>query len=95
MNRVSACLVLATTIVLAQAACAEPIEIGSRLEIQDEAGKPIPGFALEDCPVIFGDHLDRVIPWKDGKDLAALSGKTVRLRVELKDADLYSFQFRK
>ncbi len=66
-----------------------------RIEIQDETGKAIPGFAMEDCPIIFGDHLDRVIPWKEGKDLAALSGKPVRLRVELKDADLYSFQFGK
>jgi hypothetical protein len=32
--------------------------------------------------------------WKSGTDVSQLAGKPVRLRFELKDADLYSFQFR-
>ena len=64
-----------------------------RVEIQDAAGKPIPGFTLADCDDQFGDHLDRVISWKAKADVRRLSGKTVRLRFELKDADLYAIQF--
>ena len=64
-----------------------------RVEIQDAAGKPIPGFALKDCPEIFGDILDRVVTWKSAHRLDSLAGKPVRLLFELKDADLYSFQF--
>lgn len=64
-----------------------------RIEIQDEQGKPIPGFALDDCSEIFGDALDRVVPWKDPAALKPLAGKQVRLRFELRDADLYAFQF--
>lgn len=64
-----------------------------RIEIQDAAGKPLPGFALGDGPEIFGDALDRVAPWKQGRLLKQLSGKPVRLRFELRDADLYAFQF--
>ena len=30
-----------------------------RVEIQDSDGKPIPGFALDDCPETFGDQSDR------------------------------------
>ncbi len=62
-----------------------------RLELQDLNGRAIPGRALADCPVIFGDHIDYAVAWKAG--LRELSGKPVRLRVELKDADLFAFQF--
>lgn len=43
---------------------------------------------------IFGDALDRVVTWKDRDNLRALAGKQVRLRFAMKDADLYSMQFR-
>ena len=71
--------------------------IGSiQVEIQDAVGNPIDEFALPDCPEIYGDELDRVVTWKDGRDLNAahLAGKLIRLRFVMKDADLYSFQFR-
>ncbi len=66
---------------------------GVRVELQDSGGVPIPGYTLDDCPVVFGDTVDRIVTWKDGADLARLSGQPVRLRFELKDADLYAFQF--
>ena len=65
-----------------------------RVEIQDTSGRPLPGFGLDDCPEIFGDTIDRTVQWHDGSDVSALAGQTVRLRFALKDADLYSFQFR-
>jgi hypothetical protein len=64
-----------------------------RVEIQDRGGKPHQGFSLEDCPALFGDTLERVVRWKDGADVGSLAGKPVRLRFELKNADLYSFRF--
>lgn len=64
-----------------------------RVEIQDKAGTPIPGFSLDDCPDTFGDAVDRVVTWKSGSDVSKLAGQTVRLRIKLKDADLYSFRF--
>ena len=66
---------------------------GIRVELQDAAGKPLPGFTLEDCSPIFGDTLDRVVTWKDGSDASKPASKPVRLRFEMKDADLYSFRF--
>jgi len=63
-----------------------------RVEIQDVAGLPIKGFALSDCEELFGDAHDRTVTWKGG-DVGHLAGKPVRLRFELKDADLFSFQF--
>ncbi|MCB1078765.1 MAG: hypothetical protein KDM64_13175 [Verrucomicrobiae bacterium] len=66
---------------------------GIRVEIQDESGKPLPGFALDDCPEVFGDSLERTVAWKSGADLSALAGKTVRLRFALRDADLFAYRF--
>lgn len=60
-----------------------------QVEIQDLQGRPIPGFEL--TGEIYGDQIDGVIAW--GTDLRRLVGSPVRLRVGLKDADLYSFRF--
>ena len=65
-----------------------------KVEILDDTGTPIPGFALEDCPPIFGDSIDREVFWNNGSDVSTLNGKPVSLRFILRDADLYSFQFK-
>ena len=66
-----------------------------RIEVQDEAGRPIPGFALADAPELYGDSLEQSALWKDGSNLKQLAGKTVRLRFVLKDADLYAIRFQR
>jgi hypothetical protein len=66
-----------------------------RIEVLDVAAEPIAGYTLDESPEIFGDDLARVVAWKDGKDLAALSGTPIRLRFVMNDADVYAFQFRK
>ena len=72
-----------------------------RLEIQDAHGNPLPGFALEESPVIWGDKIERTVSWErshpkatSDKPLARIAGKPVRLRFVMKDADLYSLRFR-
>lgn len=64
-----------------------------RVEIQDGEGKPLPGFALADCPPIFGDTIERVIAWSGGRTPRDLAGQAVRLRFVLQDADVYAFRF--
>lgn len=64
-----------------------------RVEIQDEAGTPLAGFSLADCPEMFGDTVGRCVTWQGAAELAEIAGKPVRLLFELKDADLYSFRF--
>lgn len=63
------------------------------VEIQDEAGNPIPGFELENAVPIFGDTIDRKVSWKNGWNTSTLQGIPVRLKFVMKDADLYSFIF--
>lgn len=66
---------------------------GVRVEIQNADGGVVPGFSLEECGELFGDTLKRAVHWNEGKDVSALTGRTVRLRFALKDADVYSFRF--
>ena len=66
-----------------------------RVEIQDALGKALSGYAMNDCAEIYGDHLDRAVTWGGKADVAKLAGKPVRLRIAMKDADLYSLQFQK
>ena len=66
---------------------------GLRVEIQDAGGKPVEGFALDNCPEIIGDQVERVVAWTSS-DVGSLAGKPVRLRFVMKDADLYAIRFR-
>jgi hypothetical protein len=65
-----------------------------RVELQDAAGKPIEGFTLADCQEQIGNEIARVVRWKGTSDVAALAERPVRLRLALKDADVFSFRFR-
>jgi hypothetical protein len=64
-----------------------------RVQIEGVDGTPWPGFAYADCEEIFGDAVDRTVVWRNGATFAALSGQPVRLRVALREADLYAFKF--
>ncbi len=65
-----------------------------RFELQDENGVAIPGHTLEDSQTIIGNELSRIVIWKGSGDLQNLISKTVRLRIQMKDADLFSLRFR-
>ncbi|GAA5221869.1 hypothetical protein [Membranihabitans marinus] len=65
------------------------------IEIQDENGSPISGFEMEDCQEIIGNEISRIVSWKNSTDVSALVGKTIRLKISMKDADLYALKFNK
>jgi hypothetical protein len=67
---------------------------GIRVEIQDQDGKPVVGHELESCREQIGNEIERTVSWNTGHDLADLAGKPVRLRLAMKDANLYSLRFR-
>jgi hypothetical protein len=64
-----------------------------RVELQGLDGKALAGFALSDCAELFGDSVDRKVTWTSGSELVRLAGQPVRLRFEMRDADVFSFQF--
>ncbi len=63
-----------------------------KVEVLDAAGEPVPGFTLAEAPELFGDELDAVYRWKNGRRLAELRGRPIRLRFVLKDADLFAIR---
>ncbi len=63
------------------------------VEIEDADGRQMPGFTISDCEEIGGNFIDQRVYWKGRSDVSALAGKPVRLRINLKRAKLYAFQF--
>ena len=47
--------------------------------------------AIGDDNPLYGDELDAPVSWKGG-DLATLAGRPLRLRIALKDADLFALR---
>jgi hypothetical protein len=69
--------------------------IGSvKVELQDGNNQPINGFALADCDEIVGDEIARNVTWRGSPDVTSLAGRPIRVRFVMKDADLFSLQFR-
>ena len=71
---------------------AEPCEV--RVELLDGRQTIVPGHALADADAVTTTGTDQVISWKGGSDLAALTGKPIRLKIYFKNAKLYAFQFK-
>ena len=59
-----------------------------RIAMLDENGNTIDGY---DSGRIFGNSTDRSVDFE--KPLSDLSGKTLRMKISMRDADLYSFAF--
>ncbi len=68
---------------------------GGRLRIgfREVDGDNIAGFSLNDCDIQYGDEHERIVSWQGRREVGVLRGRPVRMAIELKDADLYSFVF--
>jgi hypothetical protein len=64
-----------------------------RVAILDSDGTAMPGFGLHDADELYGDTTSQSVSWTSNSDVSGLAGKPVRLRFQLTDGDLYSFQF--
>lgn len=62
-----------------------------RIEVQDLAGQPIDGFSAKECRPLIEDEIAATVRWS--KSLSELKGRPVQLKIELKQADIYSLQF--
>lgn len=66
---------------------------GIKVQIESPDGAPVEGFTFADCQEIIGNEIDRAVVWKEKSDVSSLAGKPIRLRFQLKDADLYALRF--
>lgn len=65
----------------------------ARVELLDEIGKPIPGYALAQADELNGNNVRMPVSWKGNADVGPLAGKPVRLQIRMRAARLYAFQF--
>ncbi len=63
-----------------------------RVALETPEGQPLPGRALDNCPPLRGDRVRHTVSWKQDGDISTLKGRIVRLRFEMKNADLYSLR---
>jgi|APGre2960657468_1045069.scaffolds.fasta_scaffold03157_2 hypothetical protein len=62
------------------------------VELLDSTGKPLAGFGKSDP--ISTDSIRTTVTWKGQDELSQFAGKSLTLRFELRNAELYSFAFR-
>jgi hypothetical protein len=62
-----------------------------RVELKDEFGRQIPGYESDE---LYGDEIDYRVVWRGGEDLSRVEDGFIRLKFFMKDADLYSIQFK-
>jgi hypothetical protein len=65
----------------------------AEVEFLDAAGQPVPGFSRQDAERVTGNSVSRLVRWRGKSDLSRLRGTPIRLRLMLRDARLYAFQF--
>ena len=64
-----------------------------RVGIEDADGQPLANFSAADCDPLKGDQIAKLVSWKsDGQ--GPFPGRPVRVRFEVKDAEVYSFRFK-
>lgn len=64
------------------------------VEMLDQHGKkPIQGYAMDDAVSVDRNGVAQEVWWKNGPDVSPLIGRSVRLRIKMRSAKLYAFQF--
>lgn len=64
-----------------------------RIAVCDESGAPMPGLSSDDCRPLTGDALEAAVHWKSADIPSNVMARPIRLRFELRDADVFAFQF--
>jgi hypothetical protein len=62
--------------------------------LHDHYGQPLIGYTLDDCDEIIGDETARLVTWRGQSGLVSINGEPVRLKFEMKDADVYGIRFK-
>jgi len=65
-----------------------------KVALLDGSGVPISGYSLDASEELIGDSIERVVRWNDSASVERLAEKTVRIRFQMKDADLFSIRFK-
>jgi hypothetical protein len=63
------------------------------VEVQDDQGRPLPGYSETDAVSIDRNGTAQEVWWTGGPDVSPLAGRPVRLRFIMRSAKLHGFQF--
>jgi len=61
--------------------------------VADDTGWPVKGFSTEECDIIYGNELEHRVTWKGNGDLSRFAQTSIRLKFEMKAADLFALHF--
>ena len=65
----------------------------ARVEIQGADGRPLPGFSAGECDRVMVNDVAHTVSWNGKRDVHGLAGRPVRLKVAMRAAKLFAFQF--
>ena len=63
------------------------------VELQDETGKPLPGYDFDNAVSVDRNGVAQEVWWQGGPDVSSLSGRPVRMKIKMRSAKLFAFQF--
>ena len=66
------------------------MELVSRIPYPPEETKGIEGFNFEDCELLTGDELDKVVRWNGSADVSRLAGVETHIRFRLFRATVFA-----
>ncbi|MHC4645796.1 MAG: Calx-beta domain-containing protein [Planctomycetota bacterium] len=64
----------------------------AKVAICDQAGTELAGYGLADCDAVAVDSIAHEVTWGGSPSISSLSGTTVRLKFEMTNAKLYTFE---
>lgn len=64
-----------------------------QVEVCDEKGEPLKGYTFSDMNVFYGDKISFIPEWK-GRKFSELPAGKFRLRIKMRECDLYSISFK-
>jgi len=62
-------------------------------ELARASGETLAGYSFGECDAVSGDAPDHTVTWGGKRDLSALAGEELRLRMRMSRARLYAIQF--
>ena len=65
----------------------------ARVEIQGADGRPLPGFSAGECDRVMVNDVAHTVSWNGNRDVHGLAGRPVRLKIAMRAAKLFAFQF--
>jgi len=64
-----------------------------KIEVLNSDGQIIEGLSAAECQPIIGNEIRKKVSWNSSNNIGQVAGEEIRMRILLKDADLYAFQF--